>query len=86
MPGNSNYFKFIFKRHKRCIFFFNNDPALFLLVVIILAQGFFAFFVVGDRGQPGWDYRPVRDVPGDSPYAVYEPLPNPQHVKGAEGE
>ncbi len=59
---------------------------IFLLVVIILAQGFFAFFVVGDRGQPGWDYRPVRDVPGDSPYAVYEPLPNPQHVKGAEGE
>ena len=59
---------------------------IFLLVVIILAQGFFAFFVVGDRGQPGWDYRPVRDVPGDSPYAIYEPLPNPQHVKGAEGE
>lgn len=59
---------------------------IFLLVVIILTQGFFAFFVVGDRGQPGWDFRPVRDVPGDSPYAVYEPLPNPQHVKGAEGE
>ena len=59
---------------------------IFLLVVIILAQGFFAFFVVGDRGQPGWDYRPVRDVPGESPYAVYEPLPHPQHIKGAEGE
>ena len=59
---------------------------IFLLLVIILIQGFFAFFVVGDRGQPGWDYRPVKDVPGESPYAMYETLPYPQHVRGQKGE
>ena len=59
---------------------------IFLLLVIILTQGFFAFFVVGDLGQPDWDYRPVRDLPGESPYAIYEALPYPQHVRGAQGE
>jgi len=51
-----------------------------------LAKGFFSFLLVGDRGQPTWDYRPVRDVPAQSPYAIYEPLPYPQHVKGQRGE
>ncbi len=55
-------------------------------VLLILIKGLFAFSVVGDRGQPDWDYRPVKDVPGESPYAIYEKLPYPQHVKGAEGE
>jgi hypothetical protein len=59
---------------------------IFFLLAVILAKGFFAFFVVGDRGQPTWDFRPVKDVPGESPYAVYEPLPYPQHVKGQKGE
>ncbi|MGD8228514.1 MAG: hypothetical protein PVH82_16030 [Desulfobacteraceae bacterium] len=68
------------------------EPGLLTWVVIlfcmllILIQGLFAFSVVGDRGQPDWDYRPVKDVPGESPYAVYEKLPYPQHVRGAEGE
>ncbi|MBW2239300.1 MAG: hypothetical protein JRD87_04835 [Deltaproteobacteria bacterium] len=59
---------------------------IFLLLVWILGKGFFSFFVVGDRGQPTWDYRPVKDVPGESPYALYRVLPYPQHVKGAKGE
>ncbi len=59
---------------------------VFLLAGFILAKGFFTFFVVGDLGQPTWDYRPVRDVPGESPYAVYEKLPHPQHVRGEKGE
>ncbi len=59
---------------------------ILLCVLVILLQGLFAFSVVGDRGQPNWDYRPVKDVPGESPYAIYETLPHPQHVKGAEGE
>ena len=59
---------------------------IILLVLVILFQGIFSFTVVGDRGQPSWDYRPVRDVPGESPYAMYETLPHPQHVRGAEGE
>jgi len=59
---------------------------IFLLLTWILGKGFFSFFVVGDLGQPTWDYRPIKDVPGESPYAVYELVPHPQHIKGAEGE
>jgi len=59
---------------------------ILLCVLLILATGAFAFFVVGEPGQPSWDYRPVRDVPGESPYAVYEVQPHPQHVRGAGGE
>ncbi len=59
---------------------------IFLILALILGKGLFSFFVVGDLGQPTWDYRPIKDVPGESPYAVYEPGPYPQHVKGAEGE
>ena len=56
------------------------------IFAIIVGKGLFSFLVVGDLGQPTWDYRPVKDVPAESPYAVYKLLPNPQHVKGAEGE
>jgi hypothetical protein len=56
------------------------------MVGIILAKGFFSYFGVADRGQPAWDYRPVRDLPSQSPYAVYPPLPYPQHVRGLKGE
>jgi hypothetical protein len=59
---------------------------ILLLVLIVLVQGGLAYFVIGDRGQPNWDYRPVKDVPGESPYAIYEPLPFPQHVKGDQTE
>ncbi len=57
-----------------------------LLLAWILGKGFFSFFVVGDMGQPTWNYRPVKDVPGESPHALYQVLPYPQHVKGAKGE
>jgi len=57
-----------------------------LLLAWILGKGFFSFFVVGDMGQPTWSYRPVKDVPGESPYALYQVLPYPQHVKGAKGK
>lgn len=59
---------------------------ILLCMLLILIKGLFAFSVVGDKGQPDWDYRPVKDVPGESPYAMYEKLPYPQHVKGSEGE
>jgi hypothetical protein len=59
---------------------------IILLLVVVLVKGIFSFFVVGDVGQPTWDYRPVKDVPGESPYAIYKVLPYPQHVKGAKGE
>lgn len=70
--------------HKESSFF--SWLIIFLLLAWILGKGFFSFFVVGDLGQPSWDYRPVKDVPGESPYAVYELLPHPQHVKGSKGE
>ena len=57
-----------------------------LLVLFILIKGFFALFVVKNPGQPGWDYRPVKDIPGESPYAIYQKLPYSQHVKGQKGE
>ncbi len=60
--------------------------AIVLLLAWILGKGFFSFFVVGDLGQPTWNYRPIKDVPGESPYAVYQAQPYPQHVKGTKGE
>jgi hypothetical protein len=57
-----------------------------LLLAWILGKGFFSFFAVGDLGQPTWNYRPIKDVPGESPYAVYQVQPFPQHVKGTKGE
>jgi hypothetical protein len=57
-----------------------------IMVAFILAKGVFVYLVVGDKGQPGWDYRPVPDVPGESPYAIYEPLPHRQHVRGRMGD
>lgn len=58
---------------------------IFLLLIVILFQGSLSFFVVGDLGQPDWDFGAIRDLPGESPYAVYQ-LTNPQHVRGSEEE
>jgi hypothetical protein len=57
-----------------------------VMLSIILFKGFFSFLVVSDMGPPTWDYRPVKDVPAQSPYAVYQLLPNSQHVRGQKGE
>jgi hypothetical protein len=57
-----------------------------LMVAYILGKGFYSFFVVGDMGQPTWDYPIVKDVPAESPFATYKLLPDPQHVRGARGE
>ncbi len=57
-----------------------------LLVLLIMFKGGLAFYVIGDLGQPDWDYRPQKDIPGESPYAVYELLPHPQHVRGDKGD
>ena len=59
---------------------------IFLMVLLILAMGAYAFAVIGDRGMPDWNYGAVADVPAESPYATYQLLPHPQHVRGAEGE
>jgi hypothetical protein len=59
---------------------------IFLLAAGIILTGMFSFYLIGDHGQPSWDYRPAKDVPGESPYAMYQPLPYPQHVRGERGE
>ena len=56
-----------------------------LLVLFIIFKGGLAIVVIGDLGQPNWDYRPMKDVPGESPYAIYDKLPYPQHVREAQG-
>lgn len=59
---------------------------IFVMMGIIVFKGLLAFFVVSDMGQPTWAYRPVQDVPASSPYATYQLLPHPQHVRGEKGE
>ena len=58
-------------------------------VAIVAFQGLLALIVIGDLGQPDWDYRPIQDVPGESAYTLmppYHPLPYPQHVYGNQGD
>ena len=56
-----------------------------LMCLFILLKGLYAFWVVGDLGQPDWDFGTIPDVPSESPYAVYELLPHPQHIQGKRG-
>jgi len=61
---------------------------ILFFVAIVTFQGWLAYTLIGDRGQPDWDYRPIKDVPGESPYAIADPyhsLPYPQHVRGEQG-
>jgi hypothetical protein len=61
---------------------------ILLMVGWIIFQGWLAFTVIGNLGQPGWDYQPIPDVPGESAYAIYSPyhaLPYSQHVHGEQG-
>ncbi len=59
---------------------------IFILTSIFVITSFLAYTVIGDAGQPTWRYGIVRDVPAESPYAVYPKVPYPQHVKGTKGE
>ena len=55
----------------------------------VIFKGWLAFTVIGDLGQPDWDYRPIKDVPGESAYAIsnpYHSLPYAQHVQGELGK
>ena len=64
----------------------------FLILVMVgwvVFKGWLAFTVIGDLGQPDWDYRPIMDVPGQSAYASsnpYHALPYAQHVRGELGK
>ena len=61
---------------------------ILFFVGIVAFKGWLAFTVIGDLGQPDWDYRPIADVPGESAFAVfnpYHPLPYAQHVLDKQG-
>ncbi len=55
-------------------------------VCIVLGVGIFTFYVVGDKESLSWDYRPVKSLPSESPYAEYQKAPFPQHIRGKGGE
>jgi len=59
---------------------------IFILALAFATTSYLAYTVIGDAGQPGWRYGTVRDVPAESPYAIYQKLPHPQHVRGTKGE
>lgn len=55
------------------------------MVAFILGVGYFTFIVVADKGQSSWDYRSVKSIPSESPYAIYEKNPAGQHVNTRGG-
>jgi hypothetical protein len=57
-----------------------------LILLFIVFKDVLSLLVVGDLGQPDWDYRPMPDVPGESAYAIYPSMPHSQHILGKEGE
>lgn len=59
---------------------------IFALTTMILGVGYFTFVMVSDKGTPSWDYRPVKSIPSESPYAAYQKNPAGQHVSGKEGK
>jgi hypothetical protein len=62
---------------------------ILLMVGWVAFKGWLAYTVIGDLGQPDWDYRPIMDVPGESAYAIanpYHALPYAQHVRGELGQ
>ena len=62
---------------------------IMLMVGWVAFKGWLAYTVIGDLGQPDWDYRPILDVPGESAYAIgnpYHALPYAQHVRGELGK
>lgn len=55
------------------------------IAVAFTLYGFFAFFVIGDKGPPDWDFGSLPDTPGLSSYSTYPyrgriEQPGAQHV------
>jgi hypothetical protein len=52
----------------------NSQWRAWILVVamafLFLAWGIFIFFMVGDKGNPGWNFGVVKDTPGESVYST----------------
>ena len=61
------------------------------MAILFILYGFLAFFVIGDKGSPTWDYGSLPDVPAQSEYSTYPyrggaPIPEPQHVNNMPQE
>jgi hypothetical protein len=56
------------------------------LALFFLIYGLFMFYMIGDKGPPGWDFGTAEDIPGESVYSTNQPItggtaaPEPQHV------
>ena len=56
------------------------------LALLFFIYGLFMFYMIGDKGPPGWDFGTVEDIPGESVYSTNQPItggtaaPEPQHV------
>ena len=40
------------------------------IAILFLFWGLLIFFMVGNKGQPPWDFGVVDDIPGQSPYST----------------
>lgn len=40
------------------------------IALLFLVWGLVIFFMVGNKGQPPWDFGVVEDIPGQSPYST----------------
>jgi hypothetical protein len=40
------------------------------IAVLFFFWGMLIFFMVGDKGPPGWNFGTVEDIPGQSPYST----------------
>lgn len=69
------------------------------IAVGFLAWGMLIYYVIGDKGPPGWDFSVIPDIPGQSTYSSYSPIKphglvpgpesypvEPQHVSGPVSE
>jgi hypothetical protein len=68
---------------------FKTWALILIMVGWVVFKGWLAYGVIGDLGQPDWDYRPIMDVPGESVHTIfhpYHPLPYGQHVMGEQGQ
>ena len=55
------------------------------VALLFTLYGFFAYFVIGDKGSPDWDYGSIPDLPAQSAYSTYPyrgeaKQPEPQHI------
>ena len=53
------------------------------IAVLFIAYGFLAFFVIGDKGPPNWDYGSMKEVPAESVYSTY---PYREHAGAPEAQ